>query len=116
MVIMAPEWADQAMFATAVAEAGAKRTPQRLADVRLESLTEGLCVQTLHVGSFDEEAEILDHMHNEYIPAEGLIMTGNHHEVYFSDPRRTAPEKLRTLLRQPVPRRNHRPKFARGAR
>ena len=102
MMIMVPEWIDHTMFATAVAEAGSQRTPDRLSDVRLESLTEGLCVQTLHVGSFDNEAEVLDRMHNKYLPAEGLKMAGTHHEVYFSDPRRTAPEKLRTLLRQPV--------------
>lgn len=43
-------------------------------------------------------------MHHEFIPANGLRMTGRHHEIYLSDPRRTAPEKLRTILRQPVER------------
>jgi hypothetical protein len=61
-------------------------------------------VQTLHVGSFDDEAPVLARLHDEFIPANGLRMTGRHHEVYLSDPRRTAPEKLRTILRQPVER------------
>ena len=41
-------------------------------------------------------------MHAEFIPEHGLAMTGKHHEIYLSDPRKTAPEKLRTILRQPV--------------
>ena len=59
-------------------------------------------VQTLHIGPFDAEAEVLDRMHHQFIPDNGLRMAGRHHEIYLSDPRRTAPEKLRTILRQPV--------------
>ncbi|BEL02966.1 GyrI-like domain-containing protein [Actinoplanes sichuanensis] len=70
--------------------------------VRVGTLSEGRCVQTLHVGSFDDEAETLARMHHEFIPAGGLRMTGRHHEIYLSDPRKTAPERLRTILRQPV--------------
>ena len=92
------------MYADAVEQAGAKRRPVRLDDVRLETLAEGQCVQTLHVGSFDDEAEVLARMHDEFIPAEGLRMAGKHHEIYLSDFRRVAPEKQRTILRQPVAR------------
>lgn len=102
MMIMVPGWIGQDMVAAAVAQAGAKDRPLRLGDVRLEQLSEGRCVQTLHLGSFDDEAPLLARMHHEFIPANGLHMTGRHHEIYFSDPRRTAPEKMRTLLRQPV--------------
>ena len=59
-------------------------------------------MQTLHVGSFDDEADVLERMHDEFIPDNGLRMVGKHHEVYLSDPRKVAPEKLRTILRQPV--------------
>ena len=45
---------------------------------------------------------MLERMHNEVIPSRGLEMTGTHHEIYLGDPRRTAPEKLRTILPQPV--------------
>jgi hypothetical protein len=50
----------------------------------------------------DDEAETLSRMHHEFIPANGLRMTGRHHEIYLSDARRVTPEKLRTILRQPV--------------
>lgn len=102
LMLMVPDWIDRATFLCAVAQAGAKNTPARLDDVRLESLAEGRCVQTLHCGSFDDEAPVLERMHGEFIPENGLRVDGKHHEVYFSDFRRVAPDKLRTLLRQPV--------------
>ena len=67
-------------------------------------LDEGLCVQTLHIGPYDEEGPVLEAMHAAFIPEQGMRMTGRHHEIYLSDPRRAAPEKLRTILRQPVER------------
>ena len=102
LMIMVPDWIDQDMFTTAVERVAAKNRPTRLEDVRMESLAEGRCVQTLHVGPFDEEADVLSAMHDAFIPDNGLRMTGRHHEIYLSDLRRTAPEKLRTILRQPV--------------
>ncbi len=57
---------------------------------------------TLHVGSYDDEAPIPPRLHDEYLPQHSLKPTGLHHEIYLSDPRRTAPAKLRTILRQPV--------------
>lgn len=102
MMIMVPDWIDAAMLAEARDQVSAKDRPARLDDVRLETLTEGWCVQTLHVGSYDDEAPLLDRMHNEFIPEQGLRMTGKHHEIYLGDPRKVAPEKLRTILRQPV--------------
>jgi hypothetical protein len=101
---MVPEWIDLAMFDGALAEAGAKAPAARLGEVRLAPLSEGRCVQTLHVGSFDDEAPVLEQMHHRFIPEHGFRMAGIHHEIYLSDPRRTAPEKLRTILRQPVAR------------
>lgn len=70
--------------------------------LRVEEFTEGRCVQTLHVGSYDDEAPVLADLHDEVIPGLGLRMTGLHHEIYLNDARRTAPDKLRTILRQPV--------------
>ncbi|KDA04801.1 hypothetical protein DC31_04565 [Microbacterium sp. CH12i] len=102
MMIMQPDWIDQAMFADAVAKASAKNPATRVRDVRLEALCEGRCVQTMHIGSFDDEAPVLAEMHDVFIPQNGLQLTGKHHEIYFSDPRKTAAEKRRTLLRQPV--------------
>lgn len=102
MMLMAPDWIDVGLFETTLAQAAAKDAPTRLTDVRLRPLSEGVCVQTLHFGSFDDEAPVLERMHHEFIPEHGLRMTGKHHEIYLSDPRKVAPERLRTILRQPV--------------
>ena len=78
--------------------------PHLAGGIRVETLDEGLCVQTLHLGSYDDEGPVLARMHDEVIPDQGLRMTGRHPEIYLSDARRVAPEKLRTILRQPVER------------
>ena len=70
--------------------------------MRFAELAEGRCVQTLHVGSFEDEAPVLDSMHRDFIPAQGFHLTGKHHEIYFTDFRKVEPAKLRTILRQPV--------------
>lgn len=102
MMLMVPDWLDLAMFSAAVEAVGAKKPPPRLDDVRLEPLTEGRCVQTMHLGPYDAEAEVLAQLHDDFLPDHGLRPTGKHHEIYLSDARRVAPEKLRTILRQPV--------------
>lgn len=101
-MVMTPDWITRPMFDEAVEQVCATSAPARLDDVRLEGLTEGRCVQTLHVGSFDDEAPVLERMHDQFIPEQGLSMTGRHHEIYLSDFRRVEPSKLRTILRQPV--------------
>ena len=102
MMIMTPDWITEEMFAKAVAEARAKKAPAALDKVRLEKYAEGLSVQIMHIGSYDDEAPTIAALHNEFIPASGLTETGKHHEIYLSDPRKVAPEKLKTVLRQPV--------------
>lgn len=102
LMILQPEWIDGAMFDAALARASAKDPSARVGEVRFETLAEGLCVQTLHVGAFDDEAPLLARMHEEFIPQNALAMTGRHHEIYLSDPRRGDPARRRTILRQPV--------------
>lgn len=97
MMIVQPEWVTPELVDRALAAAR-----RRVDGVRLEVLDEGLCVQVLHVGAYDDEGPVLEHLHREFLPAHGLVPTGRHHEVYLSDPRRTPPERLRTVLRQPV--------------
>ena len=97
-MILTPDWITDDQFARARAAA----TAPAIDRLRLETLVEGTCVQVLHVGPFDAEGPVLSRLHQEFIPAHGLRMTGKHHEIYLSDPRRAAPEKLRTILRQPV--------------
>ena len=65
---------------------------------------EGLSVQILHIGSYEDETPTLHRMHTEFIPQNGFEMRGKHHELYLSDPRKVPTEKLKTVLRQPVRR------------
>ena len=102
MMIMTPAWITAAMFADAIEQVRKAKNPVALDKVRLESYHEGLSVQIMHIGSYDDETPVLAELHNQYIPENGLIETGKHHEIYLSDPRRVAPEKLKTVLRQPV--------------
>lgn len=102
LMIMTPQWCGESHVRTAVRTTAATKGPPRLDDLRHDTLAEGLCVQSLHVGSFDDEAALLARMHDEFVPARGLRMVGKHHEVYLSDARRVAPERRRTILRQPV--------------
>jgi hypothetical protein len=102
LLMLVPDWLDRDAFGAAVAAVRAKRAPTRLDDVRLETLEEGRCVQTLHVGPFDEEGPVLARMHEAFIPEHRLRMTGRHHEIYLSDARRVEPARRRTILRQPV--------------
>ena len=104
LMLMQPDWVTKDMFDAAIAKVREKDPPELLHKVRFESLEEGLAVQTLHIGSFDDEAAILDEMHHTYIPDNGLQLAGKHHEIYLSDFRKVAPDKLRTILRQPVAR------------
>lgn len=102
MMLMVPEWIGHTMVEAAIARVGDKDAPVRLGEVGFRSLSEGRCVQTLHLGSFDAEGPVLERMHREFIPDNGLRPVGKHHEIYFSDFRRTPAARLRTILRQPV--------------
>jgi hypothetical protein len=96
---LVPEGVGDDVFEQARTAVAGSAAVERL---RLETYAEGRCVQTLHIGPFDAEGPVLDEMHSRFIPEHGLRMTGRHHEIYFSDLRRTDPARLRTILRQPV--------------
>jgi hypothetical protein len=100
MLIAQPGWIDE----DAVGEARESVRRKKKIDVAVRYLTldEGRCAQALHIGSYDDEGPLLARLHGEFLAAQGLKPTGLHHEVYLGDPRRTAPEKLKTVLRQPV--------------
>ncbi len=105
MMIMQPEWITPEMFRRAVAEAQKSKGLPALSKMRLERYSEGLSVQIMHIGSYDAEGPTLARLHREFIPQNGYVEAGKHHEIYLGDPRKTAPEKLKTVLRQPVARR-----------
>ena len=96
-----PEWITKKMFDETKAKVSTKGIPAS-SKVRLDTLDEGTCIQVLHVGSFDDEGPILEKLHKEFIPEHGFTLAMKHHEIYFSDFRKVAQEKLRTILRQPV--------------
>ncbi|MBU0510161.1 MAG: GyrI-like domain-containing protein [Chloroflexi bacterium] len=102
MMIMTPDWITAEFFDNAVAQVRKAKNPAALDKVRLEHYHEGLSVQIMHIGSYDDEGPVLAKMHSEFIPNNGFVENGKHHEIYLSDPRRVAPEKMKTVLRQPV--------------
>jgi hypothetical protein len=104
MMIMQPEWITGDMVAGAIAHVGRSKNLPALQKLRLEDYEEGLSVQILHIGSYDDEGPVLHRMHHEFIPKNSFRLAGKHHEIYLSDARRVAAEKLRTVLRQPVAR------------
>jgi hypothetical protein len=85
----------------AVAAAKEKAKFPRFPEVRLEKLSEGLCVQIMHCGPYSAEAPTIQALHS-FARERGFALRGRHHEIYLGDPRRAAPEKLKTIIRQPV--------------
>ena len=104
MMIITPEWITEEIFYDACEKARKGKNPIALDMVRLERYHEGLSVQILHVGSYDQEGPTIIKLHQEFLPENGFVENGKHHEIYLGDPRRVAPEKLKTVLRQPVRR------------
>lgn len=104
VLVPLPDWIPDAEVEEARTAVAAKSNPASIGKLHILELNEGLCVQILHRGPYEDEAPVLERMHNEFMPESGLEFNGDHHEIYLSDPGRTAPEKLKTILRQPVRR------------
>ncbi|WP_404402921.1 GyrI-like domain-containing protein [Pelagibacterium halotolerans] len=102
MMLMVPDWVGPRMIDDAITRTRKKKAPPALDRLRVEVFEEGQAIQVLHVGSYDDEGPLIAKMHEEATGAHGLSLTGKHHEIYLSDPRRVAPEKLKTIIRQPV--------------
>ena len=102
MMIMQPEWITPDLVDQVVDQVGKQKDLPALSKLRLETYHEGLSVQIMHVGSYDAEGPTIHRMHREFMPENGLEPAGKHHEIYLGDPRKVAPEKLRTVIRQPV--------------
>ncbi len=101
LMIMQPEFVTPADVDKARAELALRKQLTKLNDLRLEAMTEGLCAQTLHIGPFNTEPPTIQKLH-ESIEEHGYKLRGKHREIYLNDMRRTAPEKLKTIIRQPV--------------
>ena len=103
-VIRLPDFVTEEDFKWAVEEATQKKKTD-FSDVEFFSYDEGLCVQCMHIGPYDDEPATVEKMH-EYMESEGYTLDISdkrmHHEIYLSDVRKVAPEKLKTVIRHPV--------------
>lgn len=105
-MIMQPDFITKNMIKEAMEVVEEKKNPSALSKMKFESLQEGLSAQIMHIGPYSEEGPTVASLH-DFIEKEGYEFDGNvpgqrHHEIYLSDMRRTKPERLRTLIRQPV--------------
>ena len=100
--IRMPDFVEQNHFYRAIHQAREKKSKLNNFDsVKFQLINEGLCAQALHLGSYEEEGPTIEKLH-EFIGNEGLVISGYHKEIYLSDPRRVAPEKLKTIIRYQV--------------
>jgi hypothetical protein len=100
MMIMQPDPVTIELFDQVSSEMARKKDLSALGRMRLETYQEGLSVQILYHGPYADEGSTIARMH-AFIIEQGYVMNGKHHEIYLGDPRRSAPEKLKTVIRQP---------------
>lgn len=101
LLIRLPDYVNAAHIAMAVTKVKEKKNMDGLNDISLYLRPQQQVVQMMHIGPFDKEPETLMVM-KQFMDANGCLQNGLHHEIYLSDFRKTAPEKLRTILREPV--------------
>jgi hypothetical protein len=99
-LIMQPEYVTEELFREATDKVKAARNPPALAKARFEKFHEGACAQIMYMGQYSDEGPTIQKIH-EFIHDNGYTLSGKHHEIYLSDPRRTSPERLKTIIRQP---------------
>jgi hypothetical protein len=101
LLIRVPEFINQNQVDAAIQTVLAKGPSALAGQVKLEELTEGRCMQMLHVGPYAEEKASVARM-LDLAEGNGVRLRGPHHEIYLSDPNRVPPQRLRTILRYPV--------------
>lgn len=101
LMIMQPDYVTTELFNEAVEQVKKKKDPVALPKVKFESFSEGKAAQIMHIGPFSEEGPTIEKVHN-FIKESGCKLTGKHHEIYLSDIRKAAPEKWKTIIRQPM--------------
>jgi hypothetical protein len=100
-LMMQPEYVTRDLFMEALEQVKKKKNPAALPKVRFESFNEGRSAQTMHIGPFSEEGPTIERIHR-FIHDNGFTRAGKHHEIYLTDIRRAAPEKWKTVIRQPI--------------
>jgi len=101
VMIRQPDHINKNAVGKAMEEVKRKKNPIALSKLRFEAYNECLCAQIMHIGPYSEEGPVIACMH-DFIRSKGYQLAGKHHEIYLSDPNRTTPEKMRTILRQPA--------------
>lgn len=101
LMIMQPDFIAKEMVENATQEVRKKKNPVALQSIRFESFSEGKAAQIMHIGPFSEEGPTIAKLHS-FIEENGSRRIGKHHELYLSDIRRAAPEKWKTIIRQPM--------------
>lgn len=101
VMIRQPDHINKNAVGKAMEEVKRKKNPIALSKLRFEAYNECLCAQIMHIGPYSEEGPVIARMH-DFIRSKGYQLAGKHHEIYLSDPNRTTPEKMRTILRQPA--------------
>ncbi|MBI9097978.1 MAG: GyrI-like domain-containing protein [Spirochaetaceae bacterium] len=101
VMIALPDYITEKEFKEAKAKLQIKKNPPMLERAELETLEDGLSVQVLYLGPYAQEAATISAMHH-FAEEQGYRLRGKHREVYMSNPQRTAPEKLRTIIRHPL--------------
>lgn len=101
LMIMQPEYVTEDLVKEAMEQVEKKKDLPALAKLRFEALSEGKSSQIMHIGPYSEELPTIQKLH-EFVKEQGFELHGKHHEIYLSDPRKSAPEKMKTILRHPV--------------
>lgn len=101
MMIAQPPMVTSDIIDPEIAEAARKKDLPALDGLVFRSFREGLCAQIMHVGPYSAEGPTIEKLHG-FIAEQGYTRSGKHHEIYLGDPRRTQPDRLKTVIRQPV--------------
>jgi len=101
LLIRMPKFVSSEMMLSAQRDVAKKKKNDLILEITHETLTEGKCVQIMHIGSYATEPETINQLMG-FIASNGLSISGLHHEIYLSDPRKTEPSKMKTLIRYPV--------------
>ncbi|MDW7650394.1 MAG: GyrI-like domain-containing protein [Bacillota bacterium] len=103
LMIMQPDLVTPLLFEEAFLQVKEKKGQSILPEIRLASYNEGLAVQTMHIGPYSEEDTAIARIHS-FMEVKGYLPAGKHHEIYLSNPQKTSPQRLKTIIRQPVKR------------
>ncbi|KKM23224.1 hypothetical protein LCGC14_1617360 [marine sediment metagenome] len=101
LLIRMPEFVTKEMMVSVQPGVAKKKKNKLIHEISFEKITEGRCVQIMHIGPYSTEPDTINKL-MAFMAESGLSVNGLHHEIYLSDPRKTEPSKMKTLIRYPV--------------